>query len=89
MEGVPVTGPMVRMQAKDHYDSTGLPSEKFSASQTWLRSFLHRNRLSFRRRTRQSQKTPDDAVEIAKKIGGDVRLKMLQLGINKVQTGRS
>ncbi|OWZ07621.1 hypothetical protein PHMEG_00019963 [Phytophthora megakarya] len=54
-EGVPVTGSMVRMQAKECYDSAELQKDQFAASHTWLCSFLRRNELSIRRRTHQSQ----------------------------------
>ncbi|ETO84641.1 hypothetical protein F444_01468 [Phytophthora nicotianae P1976] len=39
-EGVPVTGIMIRIHTRDCYESAGLSEGKFTASQTWLLSFL-------------------------------------------------
>ncbi|POM63351.1 hypothetical protein PHPALM_21268 [Phytophthora palmivora] len=75
---------MVRIHAKQCYESAGLPVNKFAASQTWLHSFLRRNSLSIRRRTRQSQKTPEDAAIQAEKIGRSVRDKMVELRVDRV-----
>ncbi|KAL3658725.1 DNA binding [Phytophthora oleae] len=75
---------MVRIHANDCYVSFGLPPNKFAASHSWLLAFLRRNKLSIRRRTRQGQKTPEDAAAKADAFGIEVRAKMEELGIARV-----
>lgn len=90
-EGVPVTGRMVRVKAKECYRVAELPLGCFQASQTWLMSFLRRHRLAIRRRTHEGQKTPADAEQVASNFGREVQQCMQQLSIGRVfnadQTG--
>jgi hypothetical protein len=64
-EGAPVSTMMVQMKALEVAAETDA-ADVFCASNTWVRLFLRRNKMSVRARTRQGQTTPNDAVKVAK-----------------------
>ena len=91
-DGAPVTAAMLRAKAQDLYGATDLPPDCFSASWTWVHSFLKRHKLSIRRRTRQGQTTPQDAARVSAEFAKEVRQKMEDLQVtivfNADQTGK-
>lgn len=89
-DGCPVSAMMLHWKAKEvAMDSNVQP---FSASHTWRKLFMARNKLSIRARTRQGQTTPEDAASAASKFQSDVRAAIVQHNIvnvlNADQTGR-
>ncbi|RLN96485.1 hypothetical protein BBJ28_00000638, partial [Nothophytophthora sp. Chile5] len=90
-DGAPVTGLMLKLQAQEVHQSSGASPGDFSASWSWRKHFLRRHRLSIRRRTREGQTTPENAVQTAIEFSNAVRLKVKELGVTRLynadQTG--
>ncbi|KAE8978289.1 hypothetical protein PR003_g25263 [Phytophthora rubi] len=87
-DGVPVTSLMLKLQ--EIYQARPRP-RVFRASWSWQKLFLRRHRLPIRRKTREGQTTPEDALLKAAEFSEKVRNKMKELGIavvyNADQTG--
>ncbi|KAE8874903.1 hypothetical protein PF003_g40932 [Phytophthora fragariae] len=87
-DGVPVTSLMLKLQ--EIYQARPRP-RVFRASWSWRKLFLRRHRLPIRRKTREGQTTPEDALLKAAEFSEKVRNKMKELGIavvyNADQTG--
>ncbi|EGZ27919.1 hypothetical protein PHYSODRAFT_412585, partial [Phytophthora sojae] len=57
-DSVPVTGLMLKLQARDRYAATGLPCGAFTASCSWRKHFLRHHKLLIHRKTHEGQTTP-------------------------------
>jgi hypothetical protein len=86
-DGVPVTSLMLKLQDQEIYQARPRPRVLWS----WRKLFLRRHRRSNRRRTREGQTTPEDALQKMVEFSEKVRNKMKDLGIavvyNADQTG--
>ena len=82
-EGIPVSAEMLRLHALDVASSIGI-HEGFSASNTWIKSFLTRHKLSFRQKTRQGQVSGCDAHKMVKEFSKKIQHLVQQNGIDTI-----
>jgi len=90
MSGAPVSYQMVSIKALQVARMFNV-STIFKASWTWMRSFLKRNLLSFRCKTREGQVTPGNAGDIQIKFRNEIWKLVKELNVKKIyncdQTG--
>lgn len=90
-DGMPISAQMLRLQALQVLKRREGDCPTFTASWTWRRSFMARNKLTLRARTRQGQVTPADITQIANAFAIEVRKRMVELNVTRVynadQTG--
>ena len=81
--GVPVSSTMLRLYAVDVAASEGI-TQGFTATSTWIKSFLTRHQLSLRARTRQGQVTPEDAEKTLQEFSARIRDLVVKHNITEV-----
>ncbi len=82
-EGIPVSSTMLRCHALDVAQLAGI-THGFTATATWLSSFLTRHRLSLRQKTRQGQVTPEEGEKVVKEFAERIRALIVENDIAHV-----
>ncbi len=82
-EGIPVSSEMLRLHALDIAASAGI-KDGFSASDTWIKSFLTRHKLSFRQKTRQGQVSGCDAENMVQEFSKNILELVEEHGIETI-----
>lgn len=82
---------MLNLQTVEVAEACGIPTGSFTASHTWIASFLRRHRLSFRTRNRAGQASPDEDDAARRAFAKEVKDWMHYYGATRVynadQTG--
>ncbi|KAF4140526.1 Tc5 transposase DNA-binding domain [Phytophthora infestans] len=73
-DGAPVSRTMMKLKDFEVAEDCGLTEDQFSASPSWIKLFMRRQKLSLQSKTRQGQTTPEDAAQVSKEF----RSKVLQ-----------
>ena len=82
-EGIPISSVMLRLHALQVADDAGI-THGFSATSSWIKSFLSRHRLSLRQKTRQGQVRPQDAEKILRDFMAEVRNLVVSNNVERI-----
>ncbi|KAE9050053.1 hypothetical protein PR001_g2761 [Phytophthora rubi] len=74
---------MLHSKALDFAEQAGLSRQRFTASWAWRKGFIKRHRLSFRARTRQEQKSPEDSAKAVEELNKTMKETMHKLDIQE------
>ncbi len=83
-DGVPVSALMLQLRAQEVATEDGVQDGVFTASRSWMQSWMNRHKLSFRARTRQGQICPADMDSQAIEFASEVKRIMVECGVTKV-----
>ncbi|KAJ0391863.1 hypothetical protein P43SY_010683 [Pythium insidiosum] len=81
-DGVPVSSQMLKLKGFEIVEESGVVG--FTASWSWRRGFMDRNKLSIRMRTRQGQVTNEEGEAIKKAFAERILARMQQENVKKL-----